>query len=48
MTYFPRRNIEITYVLGYSAGFSSRNYAEMVGTFAIKELVKRSNLVKKG
>ena len=37
---------ELAKELGYDAGFGPGTYADIVGTFAIKELVKRSNLMK--
>jgi beta-lysine 5,6-aminomutase beta subunit len=39
---------ELAKELGYDAGFGPGTYANLVGTFAIKELKKRSNLMKKG
>ncbi len=38
----PRISNELAKELGYDAGFGSDTYAELVATFAIKELVKRN------
>ncbi|MHA1932991.1 MAG: hypothetical protein ACW96X_10645, partial [Promethearchaeota archaeon] len=35
---------ELAKELGYDAGFGPGSYAELVATFAIKELVRRKNL----
>jgi len=40
----PRINNELAKELGYDAGFGPGTYAELVATFAIKELVRRKNL----
>ena len=37
----PRINNELAKELGYDAGFGPGTYAELVATFAIKELVRR-------
>ena len=39
-----RINNELAKELGYDAGFGPGTYAELVATFAIKELVRRKNL----
>jgi beta-lysine 5,6-aminomutase beta subunit len=43
----PRISNELAKELGYDAGFGPDTYAELVASFAIKELVKRNKIKKK-
>ncbi|GAJ04533.1 unnamed protein product, partial [marine sediment metagenome] len=43
----PRISNELAKELGYDAGFGPGTYAEIVASFAIKELIRRKDSIKK-